>query len=606
MRGLKSAEAGDVTQLRTARANRRCGRAVVSALYAGGVRDVFLSPGSRSTPLVLALAEREDMHTHVVVDERCAAFAALGAARHTDSPVALVCTSGSAAGNYLPGIMEAHASATPLIVITADRPPELHGVGASQTTNQHRLFANHTSHFTALPVPGSADDSAAGEEAGTLVLDAVSRACRTPRGPVQINAPFRKPLWMPEADEPPTSQVERAVPAALEHTPDALHDTAAAAERVSTPRLASSQRGLLFLGPLSLRNSADAAAAAHFADALGWPVLLSAAAGFPLDHPAVCTDFDLTLQSGEFPGALTPDTVVRVGMAPIHSGTHRAFSGLRAEPHIVVSAFVDAALEIPATHVLRGSTAEVLRRLTPPATSNADSTAATAFAERWARRSEQSAVLPASSSLWEGEVAQRLMETTGPDTVLVVANSMPIRDIGAFGGPTRSARRVHCARGLAGIDGTLSAAVGTACVGSRARVRVVVGDLAFRHDIGGLVQAVESGAALDIFVIDNGGGGIFGFLPIAANAAAFEPYFRTPQHTDVMRLAQSLVDDCAELSSLAALNRRLEQAHTGALRVTVIRVDASANVAAHMAAYSEAAALNARAFSRASEGGGAR
>ncbi len=505
--------------------------AFMAELAGGGVSDVVVSPGSRSTPLTLTADATPGLRTWIQIDERSAGFFALGLAKSTRRPVALVCTSGTAAANYLPAVAEAYYSATPLIVLTADRPPELRGWGAGQTIDQVHLYGRHTRWFAELPVGDALDEPVARRSARR----AVALASGTAPGPVHLNVPFREPLEPPD-DGVPTAVAGRAVPAG------AVEQTLSPAELDRLAGLVEARpRGVIAAGPRDL-DAGSVAAIARLSTAAGWPILADAASQLRRGpHVAECPVIATADHLLRTPFAENrPDVVLRVGATPTSKAMrlwleqHRPAEvvvldplGQWNEPSFTSTAVlpVDArALADPLADTLGGSgrTSDWLHSW-----SAADQAAGQAI----------DAVLDAAPLL-EAGIARTVGDACPEATVVYASNSMPVRDLDGFLRPGTARLRVLVNRGANGIDGVTSSALGAA---ARSAVPVValVGDLAVLHDLGGLLAAGRLGLDLTLIVPNNDGGGIFSFLPIAERSDAIDTHrlFHTPHGIDLSALA---------------------------------------------------------------------
>jgi 2-succinyl-5-enolpyruvyl-6-hydroxy-3-cyclohexene-1-carboxylate synthase len=520
--------------------------AVADELQRGGVRDAVICPGSRSAPLALALAGR--LRAHVVIDERSAGFFALGAAKVSGLPVALLCTSGSAGAHLYPALLEAEASGVPLVAITADRPPELHGWGAPQQLDQQRLFGTHA-WFAELGLPDP--------EALPHLRATVARALQQ-GGPAHLNAPFREPLSptpgpLPEVRDEPAARHLRA---------RGVPEVGAIARD-----LAAHPRGVILCGP---RDGQDGLAAAvrELSRALGYAVLADAASGVR-DGVAHA---DLILRSEPWARALRPQAVVRIG-GGLSSKVLQAWAE-QAERTVVVHERgepADAAHR--ASAILAGDATQVVRALAAEARAEGPLAGLFAEAERRARAALQAAFAEAP---WGEPLIAR--ETAALADLLYVASSMPVRDVDAFA-PRRG--RVLVNRGLNGIDGIVSSAAGAAAVGGT-RAVALVGDLALLHDLGGLVAASRLGIGLTVVCVNNEGGGIFHFLPIAGYPERFEELFGTPHGQDLEGAARMCGADFVRVSDLRALRAALQRPAAG-LRLVEARTDRTKNVAQHRA-----------------------
>ncbi len=549
------------------------------ALVAGGVEAVCISPGSRSTPLAVAAFETPGLETTLHLDERSASFHALGRAKASRRPVALVCTSGTAAANYLPAIVEAHHSATPLVVLTADRPPELRDWGAGQTIDQLKLFGRYVRDFVEMPIPGAGE--AALRAADGFAARALAAAWRSPAGPVHLNWPLREPLEAPSdhVRAPATARVA-ALDARTSPPTEAEIDRLEACVR-------RHGRGVVCAGTLDATPH-EAAAIARFAARAGWPVLADplsqlrcgahvAAQGHTGAATIVSTS-EFLLRSDAFGAAARAEVVLRLGGAPVSKAqklwlaahppealwlvdaagrweepNHLATDHVPAAPAALLAA-VDARLE--AGGFERG----------------AESTWARAWRAADRAGAETLAGDGPDADLIESDVVQILAELVPEDTAVFLSNSMPIRDVDAFW-PAASRRvRFLGNRGANGIDGIPSTALGIAAA-SEAPVVLLTGDLALLHDVGGLLAAQGAAGSLTIVVLDNDGGGIFSFLPIADRAAetTFETLFRTPHGHDLQQLGAFFAAPVANASGAEALRKALAES-IGAPGVRIVRV----------------------------------
>jgi 2-succinyl-5-enolpyruvyl-6-hydroxy-3-cyclohexene-1-carboxylate synthase len=465
-----------------------------------GVRHAVVAPGSRSTPMAVALAGRTELALHVVHDERAAGFVALGLALD-GLPAILLCTSGTAAVNFHPAVVEAGLSEVPMIVCTADRPPELRGIGAPQTIDQVELYGRSVRWFDDAPPPDEADPA-------TWRPLARRAFAAAGRGPVHLNLPFREPLLGAPTVLPDPSE----------------HPSPVESEHVSGGRVASAhdrQRGVIVAGG---RSGVDPATVVALSERLGWPVLADPLSGLRGTSTAIVY-FDALLRHRDFADAHAPEVIVRVGRAPA-SKVLSQWSVRCGAPVLQVGGpgVVDPDRNVVARHRL-----DELAGLA--------GAASTPWLARWRHADEQAEAAVAgllAAELSEPAVARTIADWLPEDADLVVASSMPVRDLEWFGG--RRAR-AHANRGANGIDGVVSTALGRALAG-RTTV-ALVGDIAFVHDAGALVALAGRDVDLRIVVVDNGGGGIFSFLPqaTALPPERFERLFGTPHGTDIEALA---------------------------------------------------------------------
>ena len=552
--------------------------ALADELARAGVRHFCVCPGSRSTPLVAAVValakDRPGLRIWSQIDERSAGFFALGLAKQTRLPAAVICTSGTAAANLLPAVVEASQSAVPLLLLTADRPPELRDWGAPQTIDQLRLFGPYARWFAELPPPEASVDLL--RHARALGSRAVATACARPPGPVHLNLPFREPL------EPVAVAGDRVEDLAADSLA-ARGRGSCAYTRVATARLAppddlvrrlataiaATPHGVIAAGPLDA-GAELAAAVARLARAAGWPLLAEPTsqlrAGPHVASAPVVGSHDSFLRDAELAASLAPRIVLRLG-APLTSKsfnawiashpeaslwivdpdgrfadpTHRAAELLRVEPELLCDAL--------AVRIERMS-----RALAP------EWLDAFAGAERRAR-SALARELAADDRPLGPRIVAELAEMLPAGATLFVSNSLPIRDVDALFPVSLRPLRVLCNRGANGIDGIVSTALGAAA-GGAAPLVLLTGDLALLHDLGGLLAARRHRIAATLVVLNNDGGGIFSMLPVAGQreAVGFEALFSTPHGLDLAHAARLFGATHVRVTSVEEL--RLALKHT--------------------------------------------
>ena len=519
-------------------------RLFFSALAASGVRRAVLSPGSRSTPLVLAAAAEPAIECFDVVDERSAAFFALGQARLTGEPTALVCTSGTAPAHYLPAVIEASQAFLPLVVVSADRPFEASDAGAPQTIDQVKLFGGHVRHAAELGLPDASP--AALRAVSRIAAQAAHRARWPTPGPVHVNARFRKPL------EP----VDGAGPEPWRSEIDAL--LAAGPPRTYGAEDAPDDRAVAEL----------AAAVGSFARQAGFPVLAEATSqlAFGVDPGAAawCPGFDAVLRSPSF-ARRAPDLIVELGAAPTSSSYAALLDEHPRVPRFVLSRHGWSDPAGTAAAMVHADPYETLRRVGAALGARrepSDPEWLAAFAR--AASAVRDAVAPelGGGALPEGAIAHDVVAALGDGAVLAVGNSMPIRDLDLYAPASARSLRVLHQRGANGIDGLVSGAAGAASAAS-GPVALYAGDLAAVHDLGGLAAARRSRRPLVIVVVQNDGGRIFEELPIAKRpelAGALEAHFTTPQGIAFEGAAASFGVAYARVTDRAALAGALRRA----------------------------------------------
>lgn len=576
---------GDLPEA-TASINAELCATLVDEWVRAGVRHAVVAPGSRSTPLALALADRGELALHVHVDERSAAFVALGLGLADGVPAVVLTTSGTAAVELHPAVVEAHQAAVPMLVVTADRPPELHHVGAPQTVDQNRLFGAAVRWFVD---PGPAEPSARPtwrSLGARAVAEALGAGGAAP-GPVHLNLPFREPLIgragaLPEGRPAGEPWHRSAV--------HASHACGPVPDDVTLHGVVGSLAGRVLV--VAGAGTGDVDTLLTAAERAGWPVLADPRSGCRTGHPAVVTTADAWLRDADVADGLRPDLVLRLGEPPASKvlGSWLATSGARqvaVEPH---GRWFDA--DRTAVAVLRADPARVVARLADAVAGPADP----AWTERWraleraADRTTQAALTGPEAPLTDPAVARAVAGDLAarPGAALVVSSSMPVRDLEWYGGTT-GATRVLANRGANGIDGVVSTAVGVALArrGTGAPTVALVGDLAFLHDTNGLLGLAGRDVDLTVVVVDNDGGAIFSFLPPARELPAdrFELLFGTPQGVDLAGLAAAHhlpVTEVAGSVGAAGFRRALAEAvGAGGARVVVVRTDRASNVAAH-------------------------
>ncbi len=540
-------------------------RALIDELVRGGVREAVVCPGSRSTPLVLACKGDARLTTRSILDERSAAFFALGAAKATQRPSLVIATSGTAGAHFYPAILEAEASRVPLIAITADRPPELHGWGSPQTLDQQHLFGGHVRFFADLGVPE-------GPILPHLRATAARAVDRARSGPVHLNVPFREPL----APVPGPLPIEfRNEPAVRHGRGTPIPDVSEAARE-----LASRPRGVIVCGPRDVGGGLPAAVGA-LAQKLGYAVLAEAASQVRYALPGCSSHYDAILRDERWARALRPDAVVRIGgglTSKILQGWLKgAFTVVIGESDNLVDPAYDAAL------ALIGDSAATCRALADAIQIQAaplGTAAAPALAALWREAEERaaSACERALTGLSEPLIARETLAALREDAVVFISSSMPIRDADAYADRAAPGVRVLSNRGLNGIDGVVSSALGAAAATGRPTT-LLIGDLALLHDLHGLLAARRLGIPLTVVCVDNDGGGIFSFLPIAQATEDFEPLFATPQGVDLAQVAALCGARLHRPKTANELRVALREAR--GLSIIAVRTDRARNVEDH-------------------------
>ena len=564
-------------------------RALVDEWARGGVVAAALAPGSRSTPLALALAGDDRVRLEVFLDERSAAYFALGAAKASGRPAIVLTTSGTAATLLHPAVVEARQSRTPLIACTADRPPELRDTGANQAIDQLKLFGATVRWFSEVGVP--ADVPGAGRYWRSVASRAVAEALGPPAGPVHLNLAFREPLvpsGEPVAEVPGRADGAPWVISTARPPPPYPDDV----ERL-TEAVAATSRGILLAGSGA---RARPETVRRFAGAAGWPVLADTVSGLRTG-PLAVSAYDALLRAPAFADAHRPDLVVRLGAAP----TGRAAS--RWLDHSVRQVLVDADEAWPdpqrsASERVVADPDGLLDAVAAALPSALPSARTAEPPDRWldgwlaaeasARRALDQ-LLDSWDTPFEGRVARDLAAGLPEGATLVAGSSMPVRDLESFAAPRRGLRFV-ANRGASGIDGFPSTVLGTAAAGP-GPVVALCGDLTLLHDLGGLLGAARRELDATIVVLDNDGGGIFSFLPHVALADHFERLFGTPHGLDLVAVAAAVAVPAVRVERAAEVVPAVDRARAdGGVRLVVVPTDRADNVARHDQAWQAVAA----------------
>jgi len=553
--------------------NALWGSLLAETLARRGLTQAVISPGSRSTPLTLAFTRHPRIECVPVLDERSAAFFALGLARRTRRAVALVCTSGTAGANYHPAVIEAQAAGVPLLVLTADRPPEMRGCRSGQTIDQQKLFGGHVNFYHELAVPAA--DALRLRYLRQAVAHAWDRTQWPVPGPVHLNAPFRDPLAPAgDAADPALARLvdEQTFFAGPEEDRRAGTRVDAAA-LAKTLRARTGDRGIIVAGPAQPEDpAAYSRAVARVASRLGWPVLADALS--PLRHHAgtvrnLVTSYDLIARSEALTRELRPDRVLCLDEWPTSKALRQWLE--RVDPPVTL---LTPQLENPDALHLRGTVVHgSIERLDGDLPRKA---AARGWLGRWLGpdrrlRRQASVALARTDWLFEGAISAQLPGALSAGTAVMLANSMPVRDAEYFWPPNSRAHAIYFNRGANGIDGTLSTALGLAHGG--APVVLLTGDLALLHDVGGFRLARRLRGSVTVVLVNNNGGGIFEHLPVARHDPPFEDFFATPQDADFAGLCAAHAVPHARVRGWAQLRRLLAARPRRGLRVLEVRTD---------------------------------
>jgi len=567
-------------------------REIVEGLVGGGVTEAIVCPGSRSTPLALAAKAHPGLTVRVLLDERSAGYFALGLARASRRPVAVIVTSGTAAANLLPSVVEASLARVPVVLLTADRPAELRDRGSPQTIDQSHLYGRYARWFAELPLLDGEDVTR--RHVRSVVDRAIATARGEPAGPVHLNVPFREPLVPSGALAPSVDGGSGASGTMASVVPGRPRLADRDADRLAD-RLAAIERGLIVAGP---QDDPDfPAAITRLAAATGFPVAadpLSGARCGPHDRSFVLSHADHLVRPGPWIDAHRPDLVIRFGATPTSKPLTTLLADVRpdqvvvdgdrtwSEPTIIPTTFVQA--DATATADALGDRLEA-----------GDHRPAGGWARDWcAADSAADAALEGwlASVTEEGEPFEglpfALLGDLLPNGALLMAgNSMPVRDMDAWLPSVPRAIRPLANRGANGIDGVVSTALGAAAAGV-GPVALVVGDLSFLHDLNALVAARLHGLSATIVLIDNDGGGIFSFLPQASTDAPevglpanYEELFGTPHGIDVGPIVHALGGEYRATVPGELREALADSLERPGVQVLALRTDRARNVELH-------------------------
>ncbi len=512
-------------------------RAIVDELVRSGVSAVCVSPGSRSTPLTVACAATEDLHVFSALDERSAAYFALGRARRTGEVTPLICTSGTAAANYHPAVVEASNGRVPMVLLTADRPPALRDSGANQTVDQEKLYGDAVRWYKDLPEPESTDRKL--RSLRTDVARGLAAATGTLSGPVHLNVPFRKPL---EPTPVPGDVPDDLPTAAVDGRGD--NETPYVRATTGSMRLGDRDlqrfaeilavdRGLLVAGPAD-PPGLDTEAVVALSHATGFPILADPLSGLRFGgHTRVAPvigGYDAYLNTEAVAEWPDPEVVVRLGASPTSKPLRKYLAGVDARQLVVDAAGEWREAEFTATDLVVADPSSFCGDLSRLVRHGGSSE----WRSRWAEADKAHWAAIATEdpdTAYEGAVLSTVVKESPDPATIVVSNSMPVRDLDRFGEPTTTSITALGNRGASGIDGIVSTALGAASA-TTDRLTLVIGDLAYYHDMNGLLALQRCAVDATIVLINNDGGGIFHMLPIEEFDPPFTAQFKTPHGLD--------------------------------------------------------------------------
>ncbi|MFZ0128801.1 MAG: 2-succinyl-5-enolpyruvyl-6-hydroxy-3-cyclohexene-1-carboxylic-acid synthase [Candidatus Dormiibacterota bacterium] len=538
-----------------------CVTTLLHELVRGGVEHICMTPGSRSTPIAIAAARHPGITLHVHVDERSSAFFGLGIAAASGRPVAMFCTSGTAAANHLPAVVEASMARVPIIVMTADRPPELHGVGANQTIDQQNLFGGFVKWFcdTGVPVAGEYER----HRWSRIGVQAIDQCVRLPPpGPVHLNLPFREPLLPSDnaIDVPP-----------VDDTPATLRDSAASRMPAFLREVSTGHRVAMIAGRLRVAPSGLVEACAE----RGWPLLAEPLSGLRnAGRGGALSAGTLLAADADFRERHHPDLIIQVGAAPTSRGVQELVRS--ADRLLIVDP--DQLVADPdrrSTLTVHDDPSDVAAAL--HATTASLPATRPQWLDEWheadrAVRHAVDALLDSWDEAFEGRVARDVAAAIPDGGVLVAGSSMPVRDLDMYMRP-RDGLRVLANRGASGIDGLVSTAFGVAEVSGP--TYALLGDLSMLHDASGLLWGARRGPGAVLVVVDNDGGGIFSMLPQASLPdEEFELLFGTPHGLDLEAIARAAGIGVRTVDRAGVVIPAIREAETsGGVQIVRVRVD---------------------------------
>ncbi|MEM9665184.1 MAG: 2-succinyl-5-enolpyruvyl-6-hydroxy-3-cyclohexene-1-carboxylic-acid synthase [Bacteroidota bacterium] len=565
--------------------NRCWADLIVEACVRGGVNTFFVAPGSRSTPLTTAAAAHPQVRTVVHVDERGTAFAALGYGRATGRPAAWITTSGTALANGYPAVLEASQDEVPMLLLTADRPPELRHTGANQTLDQVHLYGRAPRWFFDLPAPTVEIPPAF---VLTTVAQALHRASAPSAGPVHLNSMFREPL----APTPDGVDVAAYLaPLKAWHTSDRPYTTYAAPRQHSAPTelahvqalMAEAERGWLLAGPMP--HPADHEAAMALAETLGWPLWTDVGSGLRLGQglgSPLVPYADLLTDVPSWMERHAPDVVLHLGRRLTAKRLGQALQRHRPRHYITVHPSPE---RLDPTHQVTFRLQADIRAFCEDLAKRLDARSAghTAALVDAAQHVDTLLTdrLDGEAPLSEPSVARLLTRLLPTEQALVLSSSMPIRDVDLFGALGGARVPVYANRGVSGIDGLVATAAGVG-LGHDGPITLLIGDLALLHDLNALALLRHLAHPAVLVVINNDGGGIFHFLPIAEAKEVFEPYFGTPHGYTFEGAAQQFGLRYEAPSSLTAFAEAYQGACAASTSTLIeVRTDRTATHALH-------------------------
>ncbi len=550
----------------------------VDELVRVGVTEAVVSPGSRSTPMAILMAEHPNMNVTINIDERSSAFYALGVAKAMKKPVAILCTSGTAAANYFPAIVEAYYSRVPLIVLTADRPHELRDVGAPQAINQNQLYGNHAKWFVEMALPEESEQmlsyvrTMAGRAAGTALTASA--------GPVHLNFPFREPLlpnlglenlWGTNENLRKNVNVVVGNPKMDEEQVQLISEL-----------VSGKKKGIIVCG--SHYDEEFGHAVASLAETLQFPVLadpLSQLRSGEHSKTHIVDGYDAFLRDESFQEAFSPDIIIRFGAMPVSKALLQYIQKYKNTTQLIVDG--DGGWRDPTlsgTDMVYCDEIEFCKMIINRTEKQDDSS----WVNNWIKINnlvkENVIMVDKEGTLFEGKVFTELQEILPAGSTLFVGNSMPIRDLDTFFMTNEKSIHVLGNRGANGIDGLVSTAMGISS--QNEHTVLVIGDLSFYHDLNGLLAAKHHQLNITIVLINNDGGGIFSFLPQSQEEKHFETLFGTPIGLDYEHAVKMYGGNFTSIKDWSEFRKAITASfEEKGLHVVEVKTDRHENVMIH-------------------------
>jgi 2-succinyl-5-enolpyruvyl-6-hydroxy-3-cyclohexene-1-carboxylate synthase len=554
-------------------------RIFVDELARSGLKVVCIAPGSRSTPLTLAFAEHDSITVYSHLDERSAAFFALGLALASDAPVALVCTSGTATANFYPAIVEAHQSRIPLLILTSDRPHELRHSGANQTIDQIKMYGDFILWSVDAALPEENPPAIAIRNLRTLAGRAYAKANGSRKGVVQINLPFRKPLE-PIPVETDNTQIPIGAEARANGAAFTIFQTAHVAPsnaQISTLSkiIAEHERGLIVCG-VGCPDGAFVKSLNRLSQLSGYPVLADAVSNVRFGDETSIGGYETFLMNGS-PIEQSPQVVIRFGAVPTSKWLNQYLATIAPEFHIHIKHDGEWSDDSHlTTHFMQCDETRLIQALCETLTLKRQNTVwreQFCNAEQATWRIMDDAI--ENSAFFDGAAVYEVVDLIPDDSLLFVGNSLPVRHLDQFGKPTQKRIRAYANRGASGIDGNISTALGIGAAYPDKPLVFIVGDVTFYHDMNGLLAVNRCGIPVTIVLLNNNGGGIFHRLPIKDFDPPFTDLFVTPHGLEFEHTARLYGLDYVRADNRNTFREAFSESVTNRLsRIIEIHTDA--------------------------------